>query len=200
MAGTKPTTIAAYLKALPADRCEAVEAIRATINKNIDKTFAEGMQYNMPAWFVPHIVYPAGYHCDAKQPLPFASVASQKNHVGIYLFCIYQDDDLRKWFVDAWKASGKKLDMGKSCIRVKKLEDVPLDVLGKAIKKMKAKGYIEHYDSVRPDGPKGMNAKGAQVSKKTSKKTTKKVAKTTKKKTTKKVTKKAASKKTTKRR
>ncbi|UYV13724.1 MAG: DUF1801 domain-containing protein [Phycisphaera sp.] len=197
MADTKPTTIAAYLKALPADRREALEAIRAVVNKNIDTKFAEGMQYGMPAWFVPHSVYPAGYHCDANQPLPFASVASQKNHIGIYLFCIYQDDELREWFVDAWKASGKKLDMGKSCIRVKKLEDVPLDVLGKAVKKMKAKGFIEHYDSVRPDGPKGMNGK---VSKNSSKTTAKKVAKKTSKKTTKKVSKKAASKKTTKRR
>lgn len=196
MPGAKPTTVAAYLKALPADRREALEAIRGVVNKNIDSKFAEGMQYGMPAWFVPHSVYPAGYHCDAKQPLPFASVASQKNHIGIYLFCIYQDEEMRDWFVDAWKASGKKLDMGKSCIRVKKLEDVPLDVLGKAIKKMKAKGFIEHYDSVRPDGPKRMNAKGAKVSKKSSKKTTKK----TPKKTTKKVAKKAARKKTTKRR
>ena len=195
MPADKPTTIAAYLKALPADRRETVEAIRATINKNIDKTFAEGMQYNMPAWFVPHSVYPAGYHCDAKQPLPFASVASQKSHVGIYLFCIYQDDDLREWFVDAWKASGKRLDMGKSCIRVKKLEDVPLDVLGKAIKKMKAKAFIEHYDSVRPDGPKGMNAKAA---KKTQKKIAKKTGtpkKASKKQTSKKSSKKATTKK-----
>lgn len=197
MAGAKPTTIAAYLKALPDDRREALEAIRAVVNKNIDTKFAEGMQYGMPAWFVPHSVYPAGYHCDAKQPLPFASVASQKNHIGIYLFCIYQDEDLREWFVDAWTASGKKLDMGKSCIRVKKLEDVPLDVLGKAIKKIKAKGYIEHYDSVRPDGPKGMNT---TASKKTSKKAAKKTAaKKTTKKTTKKAAKKA-SKKTAKRR
>lgn len=200
MPAAKPTTIAAYLKALPADRREAVETIRATINKNIDKTFAEGMQYNMPAWFVPHSVYPAGYHCDAKQPLPFASVASQKSHVGIYLFCIYQDDELREWFVNAWKASGKKLDMGKSCIRVKKLEDVPLDVLGKAIKKMKAKAFIEHYDSVRPDGPKGMNAKIAKVSRKTSKKAAKKVAKKTTAKKTTKTTSKKTSKKAAKRR
>jgi uncharacterized protein YdhG (YjbR/CyaY superfamily) len=183
MAEAKPTTIAAYLKALPANRREAIDAIRATINTNIDPIFAEGMQYGMPAWFVPHGVYPAGYHCDAKQPLPFASVASQKNHIGIYLFCIYQDDGLREWFVDAWKATGKKLDMGKSCIRVKKLDDVPLDVLGKAIKKMKASAFIEHYDSVRPDGPKGMNA---AATKKTSKKTGKKVAKKVAKKTTKK--------------
>ncbi len=174
MPEAKPTTIAAYLKALPEDRRTAVEAIRATINANIDKTFAEGVQYGMPAWFVPHSVYPAGYHCDAKQPLPFASVASQKNHIGIYLFCIYQDEEIRGWFVDAWKATGKKLDMGKACIRVKKLDDVPLDVLGKLFKKVKAKNYIERYDGVRPDGPQGMNAK---VSKKTTKKITKKTAK-----------------------
>ncbi len=182
MATSTAKTIAEYVKALPDDRREAVQAIRATVNKNIDPIFAEGMQYNMPAWFVPHSFYPAGYHCDAKQPLPFASVASQKNHIGIYLFCIYQDDELREWFVDAWKASGKKLDMGKSCIRVKKLDDVPLDVLGKAIKKMKAKAFIEHYDSLRPDGPKGMAATASK--KKVAKKPAAK--KTTKKKTAKK--------------
>ncbi|MEQ8316411.1 MAG: DUF1801 domain-containing protein [Phycisphaerales bacterium] len=195
MPTAKPTTIPAYMKSLPADRRELVQAIRDTINKNIDPVFEEGMQYNMPAWYVPHSAYPAGYHCDAKQPLPFASVASQKSHVGIYLFCLYQDEARQAEFVKAWKATGSKLDMGKSCIRVKKLEDVPLDVLGKAIKKMKAKAFIASYDAVRPDGPKGMNAKGAKVTKKKVEKktTTKKKAAT--KKTTKKAGKKTAARK-----
>ncbi len=170
-----PTNIAAYMKSLSPERREMVQAIRDAVNANLDPLFEEGLQYNMPAWYVPHAIYPAGYHCDPKQPLPFASVASQKNHVGIYLFCIYQDAELRDWFVDAWKATGKKLDMGKSCIRVRKLEDVPLDVLGKAIKKMKAKPFIAQYDSVRPDGPQGVAKPAAkktaqQVSMKTARK------------------------------
>ncbi len=192
MPTAKPTTIAAYMKSLPADRRELVQAIRDTINANIDSVFEEGMQYNMPAWFVPHSAYPAGYHCDAKQPLPFASVASQKSHVGIYLFCLYQDETAHADFVKAWTATGNKLDMGKSCIRVKKLENVPLDVLGKAIKKMKAKEFIASYDAVRPDGPKAGSTPAKKTARKASKKTTsKKVAK----KPTKKTAKKAASRK-----
>lgn len=192
MPTAKPTTISAYMKSLPADRRELVQAIRDTINANIDPVFEEGMQYNMPAWFVPHSAYPAGYHCDAKQPLPFASVASQKSHVGIYLFCLYQDEAAHAEFVKAWKATGHKLDMGKSCIRVKKLEDIPLDVLGKAIKKMKAKAFIASYDAIRPDGPKA----GGAATKKSAKKTNKKVAsKKVAKKTTTKSTKKATARK-----
>lgn len=190
MPTAKPTTIAAYMKSLPADRHELVQAIRDTINKNLDPVFEEGMQYNMPAWYVPHSAYPAGYHCDPKQPLPFASVASQKSHVGIYLFCLYQDEAAHADFVKAWTATGNKLDMGKSCIRAKKLEDVPLDVLGKAIKKMKAKAFIASYDALRPDGPKAGGTPIKKTTKKTSKKaTSKKVGK----KTTKKATKKTAS-------
>ena len=176
----KPTTIAAYMKSLPADRRELVQAVRDAINANIDPVFEEGMQYGMPAWYVPHSAYPAGYHCDPKQPLPFASVANQKGHVGIYLFCLYQDDAVRDDFVEAWKATGARLDMGKSCIRVKKLEDVPLEVLGKAIKKMKARAFVAAYDAVRPDGPKATGT----PTKKASKKTTKKTAKTRSKKAT----------------
>ncbi|MFI4881976.1 MAG: DUF1801 domain-containing protein, partial [Phycisphaerales bacterium JB064] len=153
MAHAKAATIEQYMAALPEDRRQAVDAIRAVINKNIDKAFEHGMQYGMPAWYVPHSIYPAGYHCDPKQPLPFASVASQKGHIGIYIFCIYQDEALRDWFIDAWKTSGKRLDMGKSCIRVKKLDDVPLDVLGKLFKKVKAKDFVAAYEQLRPGGP-----------------------------------------------
>ncbi|NRA57704.1 MAG: DUF1801 domain-containing protein [Phycisphaerales bacterium] len=186
MPSTKPTTIAAYMKGVPTDRREALEQIRAVVNKNIDKPFEEGMQYGMPSWYVPHSVYPEGYHCDPKQPLPFASIANQKNHIGLYLFCVYQDKAVHDWFVDAWKASGKKLDMGKSCVRVKDLDGVPLDVLAKLFKKVKAKAYIASYDAVRHDKSK--------TEKKTSKKTASK--KTNLKKTPKKVAKKKTTKKT----
>lgn len=181
------TSIRAYLDTLPDDRREIIEAVSATIDKNIDPAFERGMQYKMPAWFLPHKAYPPGYHCDPTQPLPFAGVANQKNGVSIYLFCIYQDDGMRDWFVDAWKATGRKLDMGKSCIRVKTLDDVALDVLGKAIKKVKAKDFVAVYEAAlgdrAPSGKKKTATKKAAPKKVASKKV---AQKTSKKKTTKK--------------
>ena len=106
------------------------------------------MQYGMIGYYVPHSVYPPGYHCDPKQPLPFAGLASQKNYMSIYLMCIYGDGEHAAWFREAWAKTGKKLDMGKSCIRFKKLDDVPLKVIGQAIKRVPVKKYIEHYESV----------------------------------------------------
>ncbi|MEZ5980634.1 MAG: DUF1801 domain-containing protein, partial [Planctomycetota bacterium] len=103
------TTVDAYLASLPADRREAIEAVRAVVRKNLDRKIAEGVQYGMVGWFVPHSVYPAGYHCDPKQPLPFASLASQKSHMALYLFCIYGDAEEKARFVEEWKATGKKL-------------------------------------------------------------------------------------------
>ena len=101
------TTVAQYLKELPEDRRKTVEAIRDTILKNLDKGFKEGMQYGGIGYFVPHSIYPGGYHCDPKQPLPFVGIVNQKNHISIYLFCIYMDEDLNKWFQEEWKKSGK---------------------------------------------------------------------------------------------
>jgi Domain of unknown function (DU1801) len=143
----KAATVAQYLAKLPKDRREAIEAIRKVIGKSIDKTFEEGIQYGMVAWYVPHSVYPAGYHCDAKQPLPFASVASQKNHIGLYLFCVYTNPDVLAWFTSAWKRTGKKLDMGKSCVRVKKLEDIPMDVIAELFRRIKAGDFIAGYEA-----------------------------------------------------
>ena len=181
MPARNPRTIEAYLNNLPDERREAFEAIRAVINKNVDTRFEHGMQYNMPAWYAPHSLYPDGYHCDPKQPLPFASMANQKGHIGLYLFCVYQEQAVHDWFVNAWKASGKKLDMGKSCVRVKKLDDVPLDVLGQLFKKVKAKDFIATYDAIRPDKTKSAKKTAEQTAKK---KTTKKSpAKKTAKKT-----------------
>jgi len=145
----KPTTVAAYLNALPAERRKSIEVLRQTIAKNIDKTFEEGIQYGMIGYYIPHSVYPDGYHVNPKEPLPFAQIASQKNHIGLYLFCVYQDDDLHEWFVDAWKKSGKKLDMGKACVRIKSADDAPLDVIGKLFKRVKARAYIKHYESLK---------------------------------------------------
>lgn len=143
--------IGTYLEALPEDRRAALSAVRDTINKNLPKGYAEGMQYKMPAWFVPHEVYPAGYHCDPSQPLPFCSIANQKNHMAIYLFCIYTSPGEPERFADEWKAAGKKLDMGKSCVRFKKLDDVPLEVVGRAIKRATLKKFLAAYEAAIPE-------------------------------------------------
>jgi hypothetical protein len=144
---SKATTVKDYLAELPADRREAIQSVRQAMLKNLDKTFEEGMQYGMIGYYVPHRVYPAGYHCDPKQPLPFAALASQKNYMSLYLGCVYGDEKLRKWFEAAWAKTGKKLDMGKACIRFKKLDGLPLEVIAEAIRRTPAKKFIEHYES-----------------------------------------------------
>jgi len=139
-------TVQELLAALPADRRRLIKAIRKVIRKDIDAPFEEGLQYGMLAYYLPHSKYPKGYHCDPKQPLPFASIASQKNHVGLYLFCIYCDPGELERFRKDWLASGKKLDMGKSCVRVKTLEDVPLDVVGRAFARITAEKFVAAYE------------------------------------------------------
>ncbi len=140
-------TVDAYLKELPEDRRLAISAIRAVILKNLDSDFEEGMQYGMIGYFVPHRIFPAGYHCDPRQPVPFVSLASQKNHMSVYLMCVYMgqtEDAFRK----AWLKTGKKLDMGKCCVRFKKLEDVALDVISDVVRNTKAKAFIERYQAL----------------------------------------------------
>lgn len=148
---SKATTVAAYLAALPPDRRAALEAVRKVILENLDGDYEEGMQYGMIGYYVPHRVYPAGYHCDPKQPLPFAGLASQKGHMSLYLCSLYGEfaESESAWFVEAWKKAGKKLDMGKACVRFKRLEDVPLEVVGEAIRRTPAKRMIAQYDAVR---------------------------------------------------
>ena len=135
-----------YLAALPEDRREAITAIREVILKNLPKGYEEGVQWGMPSYFVPLSEYPSGYNCQPDQPLPFVGFASQKNHMAFYGFCIYIDEVLKDRFVEDWKKTGKKLDMGKSCVRFKKLEDVPLKVIGDAVKRVPMKKYIKQYE------------------------------------------------------
>jgi hypothetical protein len=148
--------VADYIASLPEDRRIAVEAVRKVILKNLGKGFEEGMQYGMIGYYVPHSVFPPGYHCDPKQPLPFAALASQKNHLSLYLMGVYcgcdgdganESADAR-WFREAWGKTGKKLDMGKACVRFKKIEDVALDVVGEAIRRIPAKTHIARYQDV----------------------------------------------------
>ena len=140
----------AYLAKLPPDRAEAMRAVRDAIRKGLPKGYEEGMQYNMIAWYVPHSRYPAGYHCDPKQPVPFASIASQKNHIGLYLMCIYADETHRDQFISEWQATGKRLDMGKGCVRVKRLDDIPLDVVTRAVARIPVDAFLAHYEKIVP--------------------------------------------------
>ena len=144
---SQATTVDAYLAELPEDRRAALSAVRAVILKNLPKRVSEGMQYGMIGYFVPHDIYPAGYHCDSKQPLPFASLASQKNHMALYLMSIYGDESEEAWLREAWTATGNRLDMGKSCIRFKKIEHVPLEVVGQVFARASVADYIARYET-----------------------------------------------------
>src|ERR1700741_4251032 len=105
---SKATTVKAYLAELPKDRRDAIEAVRKVILANLDKDYQEGMQYGMISYSVPHSIFPAGYHCDPKQPLPFAGLASQKNYMSLYMMCVYGDTPQSDWFRNAWAKTGKK--------------------------------------------------------------------------------------------
>jgi len=144
---SKATTVEQYLTELPLDRRAAIAAVRAVILKNLPTGYEEGMQYGMIGYYVPHSIYAAGYHCDPRQPLPFACLASQKNYMSLYLTCVYDDGEQATRFREAWAKTGKKLDMGKSCIRFKKLDDLPLDVIGRAINRMPIKKHIAWYEA-----------------------------------------------------
>jgi hypothetical protein len=140
-------TIAAYLAELPTDRRAALQTVRDTIRANLHPDYEEGMQYGMIGYYVPHRVYPPGYHCDPTQPLPLAGLASQKNHMAVYLMGVYADPETAAWFQTAWTATGRKLDMGKACVRFRRLEDVALDVLGAAIARVPPTMLISLYEA-----------------------------------------------------
>ncbi|MCB1224249.1 MAG: DUF1801 domain-containing protein [Verrucomicrobiales bacterium] len=140
-------TVAAYLKEQTPERCRELETVRAVINANLQPGFTEGMQYGMIGWFVPHSIYPKGYHANPKEPLPFVCLASQKAHLSLYMFSIYTGTALMEEFHQAWAATGKKLNMGKSCIRFKKAADLALDVIGQTLAKIPVTDFIEHYEA-----------------------------------------------------
>lgn len=144
---SKAKTVEQYLAELPEDRREAIQKVRTVIRKNLAKGYEEGMQYGMIGYYVPHRIYPAGYHCDPKQPLPFVALASQKNHMSIYLTCVYGHPENESWFRKAWAATGKKLDMGKSCVRFKRIEDLPLDVIGESVRRTPVDQLIKYYEA-----------------------------------------------------
>jgi Domain of unknown function (DU1801) len=163
---SKAASVSEYLAELPEDRRRSIETVRAVIRKNLDPCFEEGMQYGMIGYYVPHSLYPSGYHCDPRQPLPFAALASQKNYMSLYLMCVYGDPDQLQRFQAAWAKSGKKLNMGKSCIRFGKPEDLALDAIADTIGSVSAKGYVAAYERVLEDNKERAPQKKKPVRKK----------------------------------
>ena len=144
---SKASTPDEYFDSLPEERKTVMLELRKVIRKNLPKGFQEVMGYGMPGYVVPHKLYRSGYHCDPKQPLPFMGLASQKNSINIYHMGIYADPKLMKWFTTEFpKHSTKKLDMGKSCIRFKKPEDIPMKLIGELSSKMTPEDWIELYE------------------------------------------------------
>jgi hypothetical protein len=143
---SKPDTFEAYFEALPAERKEGMERLRDTLRANLPDGFAEVLNYGFPSWVVPHSVFPSGYHVDPSLPLPFVSIASQKRHVAVYHMGLYASSSLLDWFVSAWSEHSKrKLDMGKSCIRFRKPDDIPHALLGDLCGRMSVQEWIDLY-------------------------------------------------------
>lgn len=146
---SKAPTVDAYISEIPEDRQQAMNELRKVIKKNLPKGFQECMNYGMIGWVVPHSKYPAGYHCNPKDPLPFMGLASQKNSINFYHMGIYSDPKLLKWFTEAHaKASPKKLDMGKSCVRYKKPEDIPFKLIGELVSRITTDEWIAMYEKL----------------------------------------------------
>ena len=144
---SRATTVNEYVDGLPEDRKMAVSELRKVILKNLPKGFKEEMSYGMIGYVVPHSLYAPGYHCDPKLPLPFMNIASQKNFISLYHMGIYANDNLMKWFTEEFtKRSKAKLDMGKSCIRFKKPELIPYELIGELATKMTVQNWIELYE------------------------------------------------------
>ncbi|MFD1770768.1 DUF1801 domain-containing protein [Sphingobacterium suaedae] len=141
-------TVEEILANVPKDRSEAFSKLHNTIVQNLPQGFIAAISYGGLGYVVPHSLYPAGYHCKPAEPLPFAGIASQKNSLNLYHMGIYSDPALLEWFVSEYpKHSGQKLDMGKSCIRFKKPEDIPFGLIGELMKKMSVEQWISLYES-----------------------------------------------------
>ena len=155
-----PSTVAQYLAALPADRRAALSAVRRVINENLPNGYEEGIQFGMMGWYVPLSMYPAGYGENPKVPLPLVGLASQKSGMVLHFIDLYMNTTLSTWFTSEYKNSGKKLDMGKGCVRFKKLEDLALDVVGRTVARVSVAEHMATYQTARASLGKG--ASGAQ--------------------------------------
>ena len=142
------TTPEEYINNLPEERKEAILKIRKVISKNLPKGFEAGMGYGMLSYHVPFSTYPSGYHCKPELPLPFMNLASQKNFIALYHMGIYAKKELLDWFVAEYpKHCKRKLDMGKSCIRFKKMEEIPYELIGELVSKMNPTEWIAIYEN-----------------------------------------------------
>ena len=137
-----------YIAQIPEERKKPMQKLRKTILKNIPKGFEETMNYGMIGYVVPHTLYPDGYHCDPKLPLPFMNIASQKNFIAVYHSGVYADKKMLDWFTSEFpKHSSRKLDMGKSCIRFKNIDEIPYDLIGELASKIEVREWIDMYES-----------------------------------------------------
>lgn len=137
-----------YISQTPEERHGTLKKLRKVINDNLPEGFEEGIIYKMIGFYVPHSVYPDGYHCDPKTPLPFMSFASQKNSINLYHSGIYAKKELHDWFVSEYpKHCKSKLDMGKSCVRFKKFEDIPFELIGELTRKLSCQEWIDIYET-----------------------------------------------------
>ncbi len=144
----KPSTPEQYIEKLPDDRKQAIIKLRKTILDNLPEGFTETIGYGMIAYVVPHSIYPNGYHCDPSLPLPFINIASQKNHIAIYHMGLYADKNIMDWFVSEYpKHSKAKLDMGKSCIRFKKPDQIPYDLIGELSSRINPTEWIRIFET-----------------------------------------------------
>ena len=146
MVSSQAQTVAEYLEALPAERRKVVAAVRKVVKKHLPTGYVERMEFGMIGYGIPLERYPHTYN---KQPLSYIALAAQKNYYALYLMCLYSDDTRTKWFADAFKKAGKKLDMGKSCVRFKRLDDLPMDVIAQAVASVTPEEYIAIYESVK---------------------------------------------------
>ena len=145
----KPKDIEEYIQNIHEERKEVFTKLMDVIRTNIPEGFSEELGYGMPAWVVPHSLYPKGYHCSTELPLPFVSIASQKNFITLYHMGIYATPELLQWFVWEYpKHCLRKLDMGKSCIRFKKIDYIPFELIGELMQKMTTQNWISKYESV----------------------------------------------------
>lgn len=144
---SKPTTVKEYISQVPEDRKAAFKKLRDIILKNLPKGFEEGISYGMPSFHVPLSTYPDGYHCKKDTPLPFANLANQKNFIAVYHMGMYAQPAIKEWFEKEYAERCKyKLDMGKSCVRLKKVDDIPYDLIGELFQKMSLKDWIKLYE------------------------------------------------------
>lgn len=137
-----------YITEVPAERREALQNLRKTILENLPKGFEETMNYKMIGYVVPHSIFPEGYHCDPKLPLPFAHLANQKNYLALYHSGIYADAELRNWFIESYKSiTEKKPDMGKSCVRFKNMKQIPYHLIGELMTRISVEEWITLYQN-----------------------------------------------------